>query len=320
MKILFLTESREDYLADSLLHGLIELGCDVTDYPRKDILYSGKRSDRARGLVRGGGFSLYGKLVDRDIDRTAIQQRIEAGEFEIIIIGQAWRQWGQLMDLASDIHECMLVILDGDDDKRIFHGSKTCMRRYGLHRFPVRNRRTFYLKRELQTRPGRRGSYNVGMTSFSIPEVMITEAQEADKIKEFGSHCVDDEVMKRKGLKSSYVFNTESDYYEDIRLSKYVITTKRSGWDCLRHYEIAAGGAVQCFRDLHKKPKYSAPHGLEDMVNCVSYASADELAAKLSFVESSGLYADLLSGSKRWIMNMTTKEAARRMLLQLSSL
>jgi len=38
---------------------------------------------------------------------------------------------------------------------------------------------------------------------------------------------------------------------------------KRGGWDCLRHYEIAAAGAVPCVRQLEGKPSSCAPHGLQ---------------------------------------------------------
>ena len=68
------------------------------------------------------------------------------------------------------------------------------------------------------------------------------------------SHIVDEEVAERMGAASSHVFEREADYYRDLQASRFGITTKRTGWDCLRHYEIAANGAVPCFRDLDRKP------------------------------------------------------------------
>jgi len=38
--------------------------------------------------------------------------------------------------------------------------------------------------------------------------------------------------------KKTYIFNNETDYYMDYQFSKFAITQKKAGWDCLRHYEI----------------------------------------------------------------------------------
>ena len=59
MRILFLAHDREDYLADSLFHGLHQLvDIECVDYPRKDILYNGHH-DVPRSSIRSGGFTLY---------------------------------------------------------------------------------------------------------------------------------------------------------------------------------------------------------------------------------------------------------------------
>ena len=110
-RILFLTESREDYLADSLLHGLVSLGHEVTDYPRKCILYRGfnpyptSPSDVGHA-VRGGGFTLYGNLDDRIVDRSFIIQRLERQSFDLVIFGQIWRQWDNFSILLRCFRLC----------------------------------------------------------------------------------------------------------------------------------------------------------------------------------------------------------------------
>ena len=90
LRILFLTESREDYLADSVLHGFVSLGHEVTDYPRKNILYrdSNSASIGSGSAVRGGGFTLYGNLDDRIVDRSLIIQRLERQSFDLVVVGQ----------------------------------------------------------------------------------------------------------------------------------------------------------------------------------------------------------------------------------------
>ena len=110
LRVLFLTESREDYLADSVLHGLISLGHEVTDYPRKHILYRHFNStpSSSENAIRGSGFTLYGNLDDRTVDRSFIIQRLERQSFDLVILGQIWRQWGQVgvNHSASDEQHC----------------------------------------------------------------------------------------------------------------------------------------------------------------------------------------------------------------------
>jgi len=84
LRILFLTNDREDYLADGLLHGLRQLpGLEVVDYPRKECMYEGGRQCKVAPEfgVRGGGFSLYGFLTEPHggIDRSFIWQRLLGG-------------------------------------------------------------------------------------------------------------------------------------------------------------------------------------------------------------------------------------------------
>ena len=108
------------------------------------------------------------------------------------------------------------------------------------------------------------------------------------------------------------MFDAEEDYYADLRASRFGVTTKRAGWDCLRHYELAANGCVPCFRDLDRKPGSCAPHGLDES-NCVSYHDADELMAKLEAVDEDE-YERLQRGALRWARANTTRERALEFL------
>lgn len=35
---------------------------------------------------------------------------------------------------------------------------------------------------------------------------------------------------------STYIYNTEEEYYKEYQQSYFATTTKKSGWDCMRHY------------------------------------------------------------------------------------
>ena len=197
-RVLFLTESREDYLADSLLHGLVSLGLEVVDYPRKQVLYAGQEvcSVVPQLGVRGHGFTLYGLLPDRPVDLSFVIQRLEAGWFDLVVIGQIWRQWGQLLDLAPLLQQVPVVLLDGDDDTRLFHRSGTRIRRYGWQPFPIRSGRCFYFKREWQGEAGQGRRCRVLPASFSIPPEKLRPLDLASKQQRLASHCVDPEVHK----------------------------------------------------------------------------------------------------------------------------
>ena len=54
----------------------------------------------------------------------------------------------------------------------------------------------------------------------------------------------------------TYIFGAdEYEYKRNYRESYYGYTRKKSGWDCNRHYEILASGAVPYFTDLHEAPR-----------------------------------------------------------------
>ena len=99
----------------------------------------------------------------------------------------------------------------------------------------------------------------------------------------------------------------------DLRRSRFGITTKRKGWDALRHYEIAAAGTVPCFRDLGRKPPRCAPHGLVPGRNCLSYTGADDLLAQVDGLEGER-YRALATGALDWARANNTRRRAQELL------
>jgi hypothetical protein len=82
--------------------------------------------------------------------------------------------------------------------------------------------------------------------NFSIPSEKICEDYiEKTKIL---SHLIPGDL-------STYIYNTEEEYYEEYKKSYFAITKKKGGWDCLRHYEILANGCIPLFIDIEKCPK-----------------------------------------------------------------
>jgi hypothetical protein len=153
---------------------------------------------------------------------------------------------------------------------------------------------------------------NLRPISFSIPEAKIVSSI-PEKTKMFTAHIVDPEVSRHISQSSvNAVFADERSYYADIQASRFGITTKRAGWDCLRHYEIAANGAVICFKDLDKKPATCAPHGLVENENCISYSSFDDLKTKIQNL-SPEAYETLVVSSLQWIRSQSCEYKANLM-------
>lgn len=57
------------------------------------------------------------------------------------------------------------------------------------------------------------------------------------------------------GNMSTYIYNTEEEYYNEYKRSYFAITTKKAGWDCMRHYEIMANGCLPYFVDIENCPE-----------------------------------------------------------------
>ena len=56
------------------------------------------------------------------------------------------------------------------------------------------------------------------------------------------------------GDRSTYVYKTEPEYYQQYKESYFAITIKKAGWDCMRHYEILANGCIPYFVDIEQCP------------------------------------------------------------------
>lgn len=135
--------------------------------------------------------------------------------------------------------------------------------------------------------------------TFGIPEEKIVK---------------DDELVSKTKLLSSlipgdmrtYIYNTESEYYDEYKKSYFAITKKKGGWDCLRHYEILANGCVPYFVDLEKCP----PN--------VMHALPKELLMYAKKMYDSGVFHDYDALRKKLLEytkeHLTTEKVARSML------
>jgi hypothetical protein len=326
-RILFLSTSHEDYLADSLLHGLKSLhGADVVDYPKVEFLYDTYPPER-RGDLYGHGFSLYGLLPDLPVERHRPLTRAREGHFDLIVFADLWNSFGRFVELAPGIERTPMAVLDGADRQEPYPYAGMWWRRRAWWALPRAHNRAIYFKRELTPRTGWFRSYlmlpprlaarlpsirAMREIAFSFPAEKIVARPPAEKTRLLASHVVDPEVAERLGVPTSYAFADESAYYADLQESRFGITVKRAGWDCMRHYEQAANGCVPCFRDLDAKPSRCAPHGLDE-TNCVIYHGYDELLERLETIDESR-YRELQIGALEWARANTTVRRAHEFL------
>ena len=327
-RIAFINPGREDYLGDSLFHGLrTVLGTNAVDYPKLDYAYDSYPSELHERLY-GHGFSLYGLLPDPQIDRNRMLDRIVAGEFDLVVFSDIWSTFGLFTQIAPQLgRRVPMAVLDGHDRPEPYPYAGLWWRQRAWWTLPRAHRRAPYFKREITPLTGVFRAYltlppalaarlpsiqRMREISFSFPEEKIVTEPPTGKDRQFASHVVDPEVAARIGAQTSYAFSDEAEYYADLRRSRFGITTKRAGWDCLRHYEQAANGCVPCFRDLADKPPRCAPQGLgED--NCVAYGSADDLLARVEAIDEDR-YRSLQAGAMRWARENSTRRRALQFL------
>ncbi|KZR90621.1 hypothetical protein [Synechococcus sp. MIT S9508] len=320
VKILFLTDDREDYLADSLLHGIRQLNdAELVDYPRKECLYQAK-TNKSSETLRGNGFTLYGLLEEPKPEpfRGRIWSRLEEGYFDAVIFSNLWRQWGLALQWKSLIEKQTLIFLDGDDDERHYPNSGSRYRLFGFGtamRGLLGQSTTHIFKREW-TKKTRFNPNSVKMhkIAFAIPEEKIL-SKPISKQSTFPVHIVDKEVAERVGGQTSYAFKLEHNYRTNLSEARFGITCRRGGWDCLRHYEIAAAGTIPCFRNLKEKPIQCAPHGLQDGYNCIAYSDADDLLERINILPPDQEYT-MQHKALDWARSNSTRQRAIEVLQQ----
>lgn len=230
MKLLYLSGAGgPDYQCDMLFHGLREvLGADAVDAGRLWYLYRMDVPPAIKRRLYGRGFTVYGRLPDEAVDREDLEAKIRSRFFDLVIYGSVWRNLSHLPLVLSSYPASRVAFIDGEDGPEIrqeFVGAGV------------------YFKRECT-----RSAAGCLPIPFAIPRDAIRESV-PPKTREVATVI--------PGRRETYVFDSEEAYYEDYATSIFAVTTKKAGWDCLRHYEILANGCLPYFVGLERCPSHT---------------------------------------------------------------
>lgn len=225
MKVLFIGKCSPDYLCDSLIHGMYGLlGEEFTHNKPYDLMYA----DLASAEALSKRFTLWGDLPEYINDNDDIAKKIENHHYSLIIYGNPYyvtSDGGSCMDhldlVGKHYSKSEVFFLDGEDAPDI----------HDTFGYPL-------FKRELQY--DKSGVYPI---SFAIPISKITTV-DTPKTKRLADY--------KPGM--AYAYGTEEEYYQGYRESLYGLTHKKSGWDCMRHYEILANKCIPYFPDIRSCP------------------------------------------------------------------
>ena len=224
-----------DYLADMVTHYIYEnlsTSCKIvvnnhpdylfTDFPESTPLY-------------GMGFTVYRKL------NPLFKERVELHSKSLIIDSIKNRSYSKI--IWTSIRRCSdflsialdngytneeLIAVDGEDDSLIPSLSSNLF---------ITKYMTYY-KRELNSEGA---SKNALPISFKFPashSLIINKAL----IKKNRILAICDPRFK-----NTYIYKSETAYFAGYEKSLFAVTTKKAGWDCLRHYEILASQCLPIF-------------------------------------------------------------------------
>lgn len=290
MKILFIADPIEsikkygfvnDYMRDLLYHGLletegVELECSKPIIPA----HKQYKSQINPGLLWGKGFTASFLIDSEPKLADDVENKITGRYYDLIIYADA-RTCLDYYRLCSDVYNHnRIFMIDGRDDTDVISVAD----------------RHLYFKRELlddsRCRP----------ISFAIPEFKIYSG---DIMKVMHTATI------MPGNNLTYIFDTESSYYNDYQISMFGHTRRKMGWDCMRHYEIIANRCVPVFTDIADCPKNT-------LVNYPKELSLEALDLYNNFKNNDTCYEKYYSIESQFINHMlehqTTKVLANYVL------
>lgn len=148
--------------------------------------------------------------------------------------------------------------------------------------------------------------------NFSIPEEKIADITSVIKKKtKILSSLIPGDL-------TTYIYDNETDYYNEYQQSLFAITKRKGGWDCLRHYEIIANGCIPFFENfvycppntMGLFPKKMIEEGNNFYLTIADKTRIDEIS-KVQIQEYEILLTRMMNYLKE---HLTTKQIAKYVL------
>jgi len=200
----------------------------------------------------GRGYTVFAKLdpASRNsvslVSNEEIRDNVSRKFYDKIVYTSIWRCDANLSLVIDKYSKGDIIVLDGED--------VTAVADVAL--------RTSYFKRELIAMySGICLPISFSYPSYYTPPVDWKESNKAQIL----APCF-------PGYTNSYIFDTEEAYFRQYAKSLFGLTVKKTGWDCMRHYEIIKTGSVPFFPDVIEKPNYTMseyPISLQAEANCL---------------------------------------------------
>lgn len=230
-----------DYQADMLFHGLFKTQ-DIVTTSQYHHMFQEHYTQEQLNQIWGKGFTIYGKLP------RAEEKRLygDYGTITHIIVPMHWTVCGRngvdfirhLENTREMYPNAKIAVVDGWD--RVDLGS--------IWSFCKDNKIAYFKRELLEPEEG------VFPISFAFPEEMVPNFLSSEGRDFDVAPLVPVNQSIDASYMSTYIYDTEESYYEMYQRSKFALTSKKGGWETLRHYEIMANGAIPVFVDIKYCP------------------------------------------------------------------
>jgi hypothetical protein len=236
-----------DYLTDAIFQEMKNSNeFDVFECPHMSHMYENSKTDISN--LTGLGFTLRKKLKSTPnvLSISDCLERIKNNYFDLIITdSRTMNPWWNSRGLSPFFNNAMLLkneILNVyPKNKIIFFDGEDQPEQINMDFY----KKSKYFKREQVT-----FDENLYPVGYSFPLDSFREIKSIDeKIKPISTII--------PGIRSTYIFNNESSYYEDYKISLFGLTWRKLGWDCFRHHEIIFSSCLPIFPDINECPEYT---------------------------------------------------------------
>jgi hypothetical protein len=293
-------ENQTDHLSDMLIHGFRELGYEVVDAPRIWHIYNDGQpgpDGKERRQLHGRGFTLTNILDKDNVDRTNIEDKIRNQYFDVVVLSRADFESIYEKLILEVYPRSKIIVIDGKDQADLTH--------FRDHRHLVDA--GTYFKRELYFDDAR-----IHPISFSFPKQKIIDC--TGIVKE---HIMSGAKPVPGSDPTKYTFDNEQDYYRDYASSYFGKTMQKGGWDCQRHYEIMASGAVPIFHGLEQCPPLTCTTLPKDLLFAVQGLIADNGIDWFTTEPGLTVYNELQRQIFDHFVNNCTSEAVAKYILDI---